>query len=385
MSTIDRRDWFKGALGLSVAAGLAPSATAAPTSLPLGTDGRYPSVPLVRDTLSLALVQTRIRLVDPDNVEPIRRANLTYMLEWIDRAQSARRHDLLMFHELPLTGLSFRWPRSTVLNLCIEIPGPETEAIARKAREHRCYIVFGAYIVDRDWPGHFISATTIIGPDGSIVDVQWKARNIMGAFGDVELMTTTIFNVLDRYVERYGWDRVIPIARTPIGNIASSSVQLEPELYRAFGMKGAELVLRTVTGRYRMADMQGMSLFNGFWTGAINNAYLPDDPEGLKRYWPDGDWRKPIDDSTNVLSTIIDPQGRIVAQATSPEEQIVSFDIPMAAHRAKARQPIVHKELYEPTWQGYVGRYPPGVFLAEQPKTLQEAGQFIRRTQRWRP
>lgn len=385
MSTIDRRDWFKGALGLSVAAGLAPGAIAAPTSGALGADGRYPSVPLVRDTLSLALVQTRIRLVDPDNVEPIRRSNLAYMLEWIDRAQSVRRHDLLMFHELPLTGLSFRWPRSTVLNLCIEIPGPETEAIARKAREHRCYIVFGAYIVDRDWPGHFISATTIIGPDGSIVDVQWKARNIMGAFGDLELMTTTIFNVLDRYVERYGWDRVIPIARTPIGNIATSSVQLEPELYRAFGMKGAELVLRTVTGRYRMADMQGMSLFNGFWTGAINNAYLPDDPEGLKRYWPDGDWRKPIDDSTNVLSTIIDPQGRIVAQATSPEEQIVSFDIPMAAHRAKARQPIVHKELYEPTWQSYVGRYPPGAFLTEQPQTLQEAGEFIRRTQRWRP
>ena len=389
MSGIDRRDVFRGALGLSIAAGLGGApATAASGSMPtleLGPDGRYPGIPLVQDTLRLGLVQTRIRLVEPDNVEPIRRANLQYMLDWIDRAQSTRRHDLLMFHELPLTGLSFRWPRSTVLKLCIEVPGPETEAIASKAREHRCYVVFGAYIVDRDWPGHFISATTIIGPDGSIVDVQWKARNIMGALGDVELMTTTIFNTLERYVERYGWDRVVPVARTPIGNIATSSVQLEPELYRAFGMKGAELVLRTVTGRYRMADMQGMSLFNGFWTGTINNAYLPDDPQGLRRYWPDGDWRKPISDSTNVLSTIIDGEGQIVAQATSPQEQVVSFDIPIGAHRAKARQPIVHKELYDPTWRAYVGKYPPGAFIDARPDTVQAAAEFLRPGVRWRP
>ena len=59
-------------------------------------------------------------------------------------------------------------------------------------------MTFGAYIVDRDWPNHFMLAIIILGPDGQVIDVQWKARNIMGAFGNMELMTTTIFNALDR-------------------------------------------------------------------------------------------------------------------------------------------------------------------------------------------
>jgi len=347
--------------------------------------GGYLAVPLALERLRVALLQTRIRLPDPKNPAPVRRENLAYMLEWLDRAQAEQRHDLVMFHELPLSGLSFRWARSTVLKMCIEVPGPEVGALAAKAREYRCYVSFGAYIVDRDWPNHFILAVIILGPDGSIVDVQWQIRNIMGAFGEIELMTTTVFNVLDRYVEMYGWDRVIPIARTRIGNIAASSVQLEPELYRAYGIKGAEVVLRVATGRYRMADVQGASLHNGYWSLMVNNAYLPDDPQGLRRYWPDGDWRRPTADSTTVLSTAVDAAGNIAAQAQSPDKQIVSVEIPIAAQRQRQRQPALHKELYESIWRDYVGKYPPSAFILSQPDTLESAGKRINADTRWAP
>jgi predicted amidohydrolase len=376
---MDRRDWIKAAMGWSVAGVLAGAGTAQAS----GTGAKSASeVPLAVERLQAALVQTRIGLPDPKNPQPVLRANLAHMLEWFDRAQAEKRHDLVMFHELPLTGLSFSWPRSTVLKLCIEVPGPEIEAIAAKARQYRCHVTFGAYIVDRDWPNHFMLAIIILGPDGSVVDVQWKARNIMGAFGNIELMTTTIFNALERYVEMYGWDRVIPVARTPIGNIAASSVQLEPELYRAYGMKEAEIVLRVATGRYRMADLQGASLHNGYWSVMVNNAYLPDDPQGLRRYWPDGDWRKPTRDSTTVLSTVVDAQGNIAAQASSPEEQIVSVEIPIAAHRAARRPVVMHKELYDALWRGYTGPYPPGAFIEQQPATLQEAAALINASRR---
>ncbi len=387
-----RRDWLQRALlaGASTLGVGASSAAAARTRGPRARvevlpDGRYATVPLEKETLRLALVQTRFNMIDPANVVASRAANLRYMLDWIDRAQSGpRRHDLLMFHELPLTGLSMQWDRRTILAGCIEVPGVETEAISAKARENRCWIVFGAYAVDRDWPNHYLSITTIIGPDGAIVDRQWKARNIMGSLGGIELMTTTIFNVLDRYVEMYGWDRVIPIARTPIGNIATSSVQLEPELFRAFAIKGAEIVLRTATGRFRMADVQGAALHNGYWTAMVNNAYLPDDPRGLRRYWPDGDWRRPTADSTTVLSSIVDPRGNLVAQATTPEEQVVAFEIPIAAHRAQMRQPVVHQELYKPLWDAYEGKYPPGAFLQRQPQTVEQAARQLNAGSRWR-
>ena len=102
-------------------------------------------------------------------------------------------------------------------------------------------LVFGSYVRDPDWPKSVLSITTIMNDKGEIVDKHWKARNIKGVFGGgIELFTTTIYDVLDRYVEMYGSDRVIPIARTPIGNIATSSVQREPELFRAMAMKGAE-------------------------------------------------------------------------------------------------------------------------------------------------
>jgi len=389
---LTRRDLLGGAVGLSGAAGLASVACATPAATSpgvaaavIGADGRYPTVPLAQPIVRLGLVQTRIRMLEADAIERIRKENLNYMLEWIDRAQSERRHDALLFHELPLTGLSFSWSRPMVLKGCIEIPGPETEAIAGKAPQYDCYIIFGAYIVDKDWPNHFMSATTIIGPDGNIVDSQWKARNIMGAFGNNELMTTTIFNVLDRYVEMYGWDRVIPVARTPLGNIATSTVQLEPELYRAFGMKGAEIVLRTATGRYRLADVQGASLHNGYWSAMVNNAYLPDDPQGLRRYWRDGDWTKPIADTTTVLSTVIDPQGNLVAQTKDPTEQVLSIEIPIAAHREKIRQPVMHKELYDRVWQAYQGKYPPNAFLQQQPNSLTESAMQINAKTRWKP
>jgi predicted amidohydrolase len=148
-------------------------------------------------------------------------------------------------------------------------------------------------------------------------------------------------------------------------------------------MKGAEMVLRVATGRYRMADVQGASLHNGYWSMMVNNAYLPDDPEGLRRYWPDGDWRKPIADSTTVLSTVVDPAGNIVAQASSPEEQIVSVDIPIGEQRAKQRVPVMHKELYDPSWRAYVGKYPPGAFIDSQPETLEAAAKSINGTVRW--
>jgi predicted amidohydrolase len=267
---------------------------------------------------------------------------------------------------------------------CIEIPGPETEEIGKKAKQYACYIVFGSYEVDRDWPNHYMSVTTIIGPDGRIVDKQWKARNIMASLGGIELMTTTIFNVLDRYVEMYGWDRVIPIARTPIGNIATSTVQLEPEIYRAFALKGAEIVLRTATGRFRMADVQGAALHNGYWSAMVNNAYLPFDPNGIKRYWPDGDWRKPIADSTQVLSTIVDAQGRIVSQANSPEEQVIAATVPIAAQRANMRQPVVHMELYQALHNSYRGKYPPNIYLREQPESVDAAAKLLNSTTRWR-
>jgi predicted amidohydrolase len=210
----------------------------------------------------------------------------------------------------------FEWNRADVLRAAIEVPGPETAVLAKNAQQYGCYIVFGSYVRDdKDCPNHSLSITTILGPDGQIVDKHWKARNIMGVFTagrePIELMTSTIYNCLDRYVEMYGADAVIPVTRTPLGNICTSSVQREPELFRAMTLKGGELFLRTATGGFTPADIQACSMYNGVYTAICNNSISP----GNKGIW---------EDAGGGGSAVYDPRGEIPARPEAPQLEVAS-------------------------------------------------------------
>lgn len=215
-------------------------------------DGTYATVPLKKDTISIAVTQTRVVSVELDNIAQTRRANVRHMCDVIDMANGfSGAKDLICFHEFPITGYRHVWDLNDAGRIAIEIPGEKTEILAAKAREYGSYIVFGSYVRDSDCPRRLLSITTIIDDKGEIIAKDWKARNLKGFFpGGRELFTTTIYDVLDEYVERYGWDAVLPAIRTPLGNLITSSSQREPELFRAFAMKGAEIMLRTATGGF---------------------------------------------------------------------------------------------------------------------------------------
>lgn len=284
---IDRRRMITGLAGLSALGGVSTFAAAAdkpapgskPEDLGVPANGRaYERKPLRSDVITVAAVQSRVRAVNGQTPAPGIRANLAHMLELIDKVQGfGGTKDLLCFHEFPLQGWN-PWDRKELERIAITIPGPETEAIAAKARQYNCYIQFGAYAVDKDWPGHILSITSIIGPTGELVARDWKARNIVGVFPGFELVTTTIYNALDRFVEMYGVDAVIPVHRTDIGNLATSSTQLEPELFRAMALKGAELLLRTASGGFNADDVRMTSMYNRVFSVIVNNSVSPDNP-----------------------------------------------------------------------------------------------------------
>jgi predicted amidohydrolase len=306
-----------------------------------------------------------------DNWKKDRQANLAHMLEQIDNAfHFGAGADILFFHEFPITGWN-AWTREEILKFAIEIPGEETEAVARKAKEYGCYIVFGSYARDADWPNHVLSITTIVGPDGAIVDKHWKARNIKGIFPGVELFTTTIYDVLDEYVERYGADAVLPITRTPYGNIATSSIQLEPELFRAFAMKGGEIFLRTASGGFTPWDMQATARYNRVYVAICNNAMSPDNP-GF------------YDDAGSGGSAIYDPGGKIMAEAGTKFETLVTARIPIAEFRKRNRQPIVHMALYRDVFNTYQNAYAPNLFSEYQPTDLKDAKAYLAGKSRWK-
>ena len=365
-----------GGLGLTAAIGVSGTAAAASSGQPrdvvLNTDGRYPVAPLAKESWTLGVAQCRSMPVDLNRVEASRRENLNHMIGLIDAAFAfGAGPDLLFFHEFPITGFGAGWTRKDVLKVAIEIPGAETEEIAKKARQYGIYIVFGSYARDPDWPGHALSITTMIGPDGKILARDWKARNIKGVFGgEIELFTTTIYDVLDRFVEMYGRDAILPVVHTPIGNLAMSSVQREPELFRALAMKGAEVILRTATGGFVPTDIAATSLYNSVYTAIANNAVSPGSPF--------------FEDSNAGGSAVYGPDGEPIAIAKSPNETLVMARIPIGAFRARHRQPTIHPQLYMDVLNGYTPRFPPNLFSTYVPSDLKDAGRYLRDKGVWK-
>ena len=335
-------------------------------------DGKYETVPLAKNNISLGVVQSRVVPVELSNLKQTRMANVQHMCDLIDAANGfSGSKDILFFHEFPITGYYHKWDLADARKVAIELPGEETEMLAKKAREYGCWLVFGSYVRDPDWPESLLSITSIMNDKGEIVDKHWKARNLKGFFGgSFELFTTTIYDVMDRYIEMYGEDAVLPVTRTPLGNLATTSTQREPELLRAMAMKGAEIFLRTATGGFSPIDMQATSLYNGVYTAVANNAASPQN-----KYY--------FEDVGGGGAAIYGPNGDLIKKAKTAFETLVTTRIPIADFRARNRQPIVHSELFMPVFEQYRSKYGPNLFSDYQPKDTADSGRHLRDKARW--
>lgn len=338
-------------------------------------DGTYPTVPLRKDDIVATVVQTRVSGVDGANPGPDIRRNLDYFLECIDIAQGfGMPSDLLLFHEFPITGFS-AWTREQHHNLALEVPGPEIDEVCQKAKQYHCYIVFGAYAKDpENWPGHILHLMIMVGPDGDIVAKHWKQRNVRGLFPGSEQYTSTIYDVYDRFIEMYGIDAVVPVARTDIGNIAMSAVQFEPELFRCMAFKGAEIICRVATGGFEYEDMRLTSYHNSLYTMITNNSISTH--ERLPGFFEDESHGGP------GRSAIFGPRGVELARADVFECRKFTM-IPIAEFREKHRIPDVHMDLYRPIFDQYRTRYDDSSYLETLPQDKREAFAMFTKNSRW--
>lgn len=338
-------------------------------------DGTYPVVPLRKPKISIGIVQTRVKGVDGDNPGPGLKDNLDYVLACIDRAHNSGPCDLLCFHEFPLQGFR-QYTLEQYRRVAIEAPGPEFEEIGKKAKQYNCYIVMGAILKDKDWPGHIMNTQVLVGPTGEIVAKHWKQRARRGTHPGSEQFTTCIYDVLDRYVEMYGWDAVIPVERTDIGNISMSAVQYEPELFRCMALKGAEIIVRTATGGFRWEDMMMCSYHNELFTVIVNNS-LNSYPErtNFEEHAPQNDWVG--------RSSIFGPKGVVLAKADIFETKRRTV-IRMQEYRDVHRIPDVHFSLYKHVYEQYRERYDPNFWLEYIPTDKRDAARFLADKARWK-
>ena len=338
----------------------------------VAADGEYERVPLRKDTVRVTAVQSIMRAVrNTQNPGPEMKANLDHMIELIDEANGfPGRQDLICFHEQPIMGWN-PWTREEVLRVAIEIPGPETEALGKKAKEYGCYITFGTYAKDPDWPGHLLLNGVLIGPEGNVVANHWKTNNIRGFIPGWDIFTTGIYDVLDRYREMYGEDEVLQVARTDIGNISCSITPRQPDVIRALAMKGLEIRLSSSSGGYSLTEAQVIAGHNRLWSVVCNQSVSPEQP-GFPEFSGSGD------------TAIFDPRGTIAARARSVHEEFVRTTIPMAAfRRSRTIPPGVPMEMLRPVYDRYVPRNGPNSQASYLPADGADASRHFGSIRNW--
>ncbi len=386
-SKIDRRTLLTGVAAASVAAATAkaddptpPAATKTPGngSIAVAQRGSYEKVALKQDFINVAAIQSQLYSIDLRDKAATNKRNLQRVLRLIDLAQNSPEEwngerrwgskvDLICMHEFPIQGFQ-PWTRKELNQIAYELPGPESEAIGERAKRYGCYISFGCYAKEKDWPDHVINMSVLVGPDGKIVSKQWKARNILGLFGDGALIGTTVYDVLDRYVEMYGWDAVLPVARTDIGNIAITAVGAEPMLYTCLGLKGAEVLVLSVTGGSNAESAIQTARANRLYTVGVGNAVSPNNIG-----FPESSGTR--DEGT----VIVDPRGTVLAKTDNHHEDIITARIPIADFRKTRRVQELPMALMLPVFQQYQPTFQPNAFMDKLPGTYQEAGEIVRK------
>jgi predicted amidohydrolase len=333
-------------------------------------DGTYPTRPLEKDVVVVKVVQHGVdNLQTAPSIEEGLRGNLDRMVRLARQACSTgKKPDFLLYNEFPLTGYS-EGSREEKLRFTIEIPGPETAALGEVARECDTYIIFGSYARDAEWPGHILSLNAVIDRKGEVATRYWKTRNVKRLTPGNEIPTTTIEGVRDRYRERYGIEQEFPVLQTEFGNIAVSTVQLDPFVFAAYAMRGVEIMFRTAT-LFSPVDVKAVAQFNNFYS-AMSNITFPPDSQAAK---------------FGGGSLIVGPRGQVLAEDPTNNEAIIEAEIPIAEFRRNRRIPHYPLEVVAPVFDQYVQETPlnhmdlPAEQLPVDGKAMAE---LIDRTSRW--
>jgi beta-ureidopropionase len=125
----------------------------------------------------------------------------------------------------------------------IDIPGEETEALGRIAREYSAWVMAQAKARHPDLPDRFFNVGFILDPDGEVILRRYKVSPLFPVEHSV-----CPHDIFDWWVERYGYDldAFWPVVDTEIGRlgIMMANEGSYPENARALALNGAEVVYR---------------------------------------------------------------------------------------------------------------------------------------------
>jgi len=249
----------------------------------------------------------------------------------------------------------------------IDIPGEETEALGRLARQYDVFVMAQAKARHPEVKNRFFNVGFIINPEGEVILQHYKVSPLFPVEHSV-----CPHDIYDWWIEKYGrnLDAFWPVADTEIGRlgIMMANEGSYPENARALALNGAEVVYRAsyphpATGN-EMFEIQSRA------RALDNNMYVVAPNMGTYYLFPDE--TTPID-TFGGRSYVIDYKGRIVGkQEYGAGSTYVSGVIDVEAlrdHRARAQWDNwlkdLRTELYQLLYEQPI--YPKNLYLGREP------------------
>ena len=179
-----------------------------------------------------------------------RRENIAHYMQLVDNYGLASEHrtagrkpGIMVFPENFIGGFGPQRTRTwdTTLELAIDIPGEETEALGKKCKEHNLYIAGANYEKpSKELPDNIYLTGFIIGPDGKLA---LKYRKINAGISTGVAFTTSPHDIWDKV--SHDPKELFPVLETPYGNVGMMTCYDShfPETARCLALNGAEILL----------------------------------------------------------------------------------------------------------------------------------------------
>lgn len=206
----------------------------------------------------------------------------------------------------------------------LEPAGPELEALGQIAAQRRIFLACNAYESDAHFGGLHFQACLLFGPGG---DVLLRYRRL------ISLYAAGPWDVWERYLDCYGLAGVFPVSHCELGALAplASEEVLYPEIARCFALRGAEVFCHSTSEigsplatqkeiAQRARAIENLAFVVSANSAGVVGAGVP--PQ-----------------STDGGSRVIDPQGRVLAEAGPGESMAANAELDLGALRRARRRP----------------------------------------------
>jgi predicted amidohydrolase len=324
----------------------------------------------------ISCLQTEIHVIqNAADKERLIKRNLERSIELAAHAVATEESRLLILPEAWLQGFVPSRSIREWLNVCITIPGPETEKLGEFCHRHGTYIAGTAFERSDLWHDRMFNTAFIVGPSG---EVELKYRQINPETLNGLLPVTSPADVLDEYPQREGELPLFPVLDAPLGRLAclvGNDVNFF-EHTRTLVLRGAEILLH-LTGEATAAShpvweemRRARAYENVAYFASVNNGGLLG--SGAPRVRSRGH------------SEIINYEGKPVAAADSAGEIVLCATISLQRLRYRRTQvrmnfPAQSKiKMYAPTYRK-AERIPNNAWASRPVESSDEGPQLVRK------